>query len=94
MTDCPKLLKEFVAKYKARIVQGLAVYGEFDPIADRRVLSHEAIEEILDVGSYMEMLEQKRPELNTKCRKIMAKAVIIYGMLKELEADETRKERG
>ena len=96
MADCPKLLREFVAKYQARIVQGLAVYGEFDPDTDTRNLSHEGVEEILDVGSYMEMLEQKHPELKTKCRKVMAKAVILFGMLRDLERDElelTRKER-
>ena len=82
------LLKEYTARYRRRITQGLATYGEFDPATDKRNMCREAQEEALDIGSYMEMLEQKRPDLKTKTRRILAKAVVLYGMLKKLEQEE------
>jgi hypothetical protein len=66
----------------------LATYGEFDPATDTRCLSHEAIEEILDVGSYLEMLEEKHPSLSSGIQKIRAKAIVLYGELKKLEEAE------
>jgi len=78
------LVNEFVSKYRARITRGLSVYGEFNPAVDKRVLSHEAIEEILDVGSYLEMLEEKHPSLTSGIQKIRAKAIMLYGELKKL----------
>lgn len=88
MSDNAGLIREFVGKYRARITRGLSVYGEFDPGKDKRVLSHEAIEEILDVGSYLEFLEEKRPDLSSPIQKIRAKAILMYGELKKLEALE------
>jgi hypothetical protein len=82
------LIREFTAKYRARIVLGLATYGEFDPATDTRRLSHEAIEECLDIGSYLEMLEQKHPVLERKIQRIRAKTILLYGELKRLEAEE------
>lgn len=79
------LLNEFTSRYRSRIVAGLAKYGEFVAATDPRCLSHEAIEEVLDVGSYLEMLEQKRPELTPGIQKIRAKAILLYGELKKLE---------
>jgi hypothetical protein len=92
-----ELLIEYTRRYKRRITEAIPKYGDFEPETDKRNLSEEAIEEILDVGSYMEMCEQKHPELARKCRRILAKAIILYGMLKELKEDElelTRRERG
>ena len=91
MTDRPGLIREFVSKYRARIVRGLAVYGEFDPKTDKRCLSHEAIEEILDVGSYLEMLDEKHPDLAKPIQKLRAKAILLYGGLKELETLERER---
>ncbi len=88
MTDRAALIREYVSKYRTRIVQGLAVYGEFDPKTDKRCLSHEAIEECLDIGSYLEMLETKRPELTSGIQKIRAKSILLYGELKKLETLE------
>lgn len=82
------LTREFVARYQRRITQGLATYGEFDPTTDKRNLAHEAIEECLDIGSYMEMCEQKTPALAKKCRRIVSKAIVLYGLLKKLEQEE------
>lgn len=79
---------EYIAKYRARITQGLAVYGEFVPEMDTRCLSREAIEECLDIGSYMEFLEMKRPDLGSRIQKIRAKAIVLYGELKKLEEAE------
>ena len=82
------LIREFHAKYRARITQGLAVYGEFDPKTDKRILTREGIEECLDVGSYLEMLEQKHPPLSPKIKRIRASVILLYGELKKLEEDE------
>ncbi len=90
-----RLLREFYVKYRSRIVQGLAVYGEFDPATDKRCLAHEAIEECLDIGSYMEMCEIKHPVLGSRIQKIRAKTIILYGELKKLEeAERTLTEEG
>ena len=86
--DRLKLIREFTAKYRARIVKGLATYGEFDKDADTRILAHEAIDEVLDVGSYLEMLEEKHPDLAFKIQRVRAKAILLYGELKQLEQDE------
>lgn len=88
MSDNPALIREFVAKYRRRITQGLAVYGEFDPTTDQRCLSHEALEECLDIGSYLEMLEEKHPGLGSYIQKIRAKTILLYGELKKLESLE------
>lgn len=90
-----KLANEFFDKYRARIARGLATYGEFDPATDKRVLAHEGIEECLDIGSYLEMLEQKHPSLGRRIQKIRASTILLYGELKELEEMEltTEKER-
>ena len=85
-----KLIREFTAKYRARIVKGLATYGEFDKDTDTRILSREAQEEVLDVGSYLEFLEIKHPDpnLQLKIQRVRAKAILLYGELKQLEQDE------
>lgn len=83
-----ELIKEYYSKYRARITRGLSVYGEFCAATDKRVLSREATEEVLDVGSYMEMLEEKYPALQPKIQKIRAKAIILYGELLKLEQEE------
>jgi hypothetical protein len=85
------LLNEFMSKYRSRIAAGLATYGEFDPTADARCLSHEAIEECLDIGSYLEFLEIKRPELGRSIQKVRAKTIVLYGELRKLEALELAK---
>ena len=82
------LANEYISLYRARIVRGLATYGEFDPATDNRCLAHEAIEECLDIGSYLEMDEQKHPELTGRIQKIRAKAIMLYGELKKLEVAE------
>ena len=84
-----KLLKEFRAKYQARIAAALPKYGEFDPKTDDRNMGSEAIEECLDIGSYMDFAEQMHPELSGLIQRIRAKAILLYGQLKELE-DEIR----
>ncbi len=85
------LINEFTAKYRRRITQGLATYGEFDAATDTRCLAHEAIEECLDIGSYLEMLEEKRPDLTSRIQKIRAKTILLYGELKKLEEAERSK---
>ena len=85
------LLREFYSRYRSRIVSGLATYGEFNPATDTRCLSGEAIEEILDVGSYLEFLEAKRPDLTSGIQKVRAKAIMMYGMLRRLEEVELAK---
>ena len=88
------LIREFTSRYRARIVRGLATYGEFDPSTDTRWLSVEAQEECLDIGSYLEMLEAKRPEMRSGILKVRAKAILLYGELKKLEeAERTLSER-
>ena len=88
MDPAEALLREFTARYQRRITEAIPKYGEFDPTTDKRCMAHEAIEEVLDVGSYMSFLEQMRPDLKTKARRILAKAVILYGLLKKLEQEE------
>jgi hypothetical protein len=51
-------------------------------------LSLEAIEECLDIGSYLEFLEQKYPKLRLRIQKIRANTILLYGALKVLEAEE------
>jgi len=87
------LVREFYDRYESRIAAGLATYGEFDPLTDKRCLSHEAIEECLDIGSYLSMLEEKHPRLCSGVQKLRAKTILLYGELKKLEAAE-RKEVG
>lgn len=89
------LIREFHQKYRARIARGLATYGEFAPLSDKRVLSREAVEEVLDVGSYMEMLEEKHPSLRPSIQKIRVRAIVLYGELLKLEQEELNlSERG
>ena len=82
------LAREFYDRYQGRITAGLATYGEFDADKDTRVLAHEAIEECLDIGSYLEFLEQKYPRLQPRVQKIRANTILLYGDLKALEAEE------
>jgi hypothetical protein len=88
-----KLIREFTAKYRARIAHGLAEYGEFDPTADTRVLSQEALEECLDIGSYLEFLEEKFPDMGARIRKVRVKTILLYGELKALLEDEASRTR-
>jgi hypothetical protein len=83
------LAQEFYDRYQSRIAKGLAVYGEFDADKDTRVLSFEAIEECLDIGSYLSMLEEKHPSLRLRIQKIRANTILLYGELKKLEAEES-----
>ncbi|MFA6063988.1 MAG: hypothetical protein WC736_15475 [Gallionella sp.] len=85
------LLNEFVSLCEAGEVAGFATYGDFDPVADKRVLSREAIEEIRDAWNYMRFLELKRPELRSPIQKIRAKLVMLYGELRKLEEAELAK---
>ena len=82
------LMDEYYNRYQNRIVGGMATYGEFDPSTDRRVLSREAIEECLDIGSYLDFLEQKHPTLRLRIQKIRANTILLYGELKTLESAE------
>jgi hypothetical protein len=82
------LIREFTSRYRSRIVAGLATYGEFDPATDTRCLSAEAIEECLDIGSYLEMLEEKWPELTPQVNKVRVKTIGLYADLRGLEALE------
>ena len=87
------LAQEFYDRYQSRIVQGLATYGEFDAGSDKRVLSHEAIEECLDIGSYLSFLEEKHPSLQPRIQKIRANTILLYGELKALEESERTQAR-
>lgn len=82
------LANEYISRYRGRIVRGLAVYGEFNPATDTRCLSQEAIEECLDIGSYLEFLELKDNRLTGRIQKIRAKTILLYGELKKLEEAE------
>jgi hypothetical protein len=87
------LAQEFYSRYQDRIAHGVATYGEFIPSKDKRCMSREAQEEILDgCGSYMEFLEAKRPDLTSYIQKIRAKGILIYGELKKLEELELQPE--
>jgi hypothetical protein len=79
------LAQEFYSRYQGRIVGGLAVYGEFDPATDKRCLSEELIEELLDCGSYLDFCEQKYPSLRSAVQKIRAKVILLYGEAKKLK---------
>ncbi len=85
------LLNEFVPLCEAGETAGFAIYGDFEPTTDKRVLSREAIEEIRDAWNYMKFLELKRPGLRSPIQKIRAKLVMVYGELKKLEASELGK---
>ena len=87
------LAQEFYDRYQNRITAGLATYGEFQPESDKRVLSHEAIEECLDIGSYLDFLEQKHPSLRLRIQKIRANTILLYGELKTLEEAERTQAR-
>jgi len=87
------LVKEFYDRYQNRITAGLATYGEFDANSDKRLLSREAIEECLDIGSYLDFLEQKHPSLRLRIQKIRANTILLYGELKTLEEAERTQAR-
>ena len=84
-TGRAKLVKEFHYKYRSRITAALPKYGEFDPATDKRNMASEAIEEVLDIGSYMEFGERMHPHLLSPIQEIRAKAILLYGKLKDLE---------
>jgi len=87
------LAQEFYDRYQSRITAGLATYGEFDPATDKRVLAFEAIEECLDIGSYLSMCEEKHPSLRPRIQKIRANTILLYGELKALEESERTQAR-
>jgi hypothetical protein len=87
-SDNLALVKEFYDRYQARITAGLAIYGEFIPEDDKRILSFEAIEECLDIGSYLSMCEEKHPSLRPRIQRIRANTILLYGELKSLEESE------
>jgi hypothetical protein len=82
------LINEFEAKRQRRMTQGLSVYGEFSAATDTRCLSQEGIEEILDAGNYLELLEIKHPSLRSAIQKNRAKLILAYGEWKKLRAAE------
>jgi len=77
------LVKRFYSKYRARIVAAIPKYGDFNPETDPRFFSVESQEECLDIGSYLEFGEAKRPDLSPFLQKIRAHFILGYEMLEE-----------
>ena len=92
----PEITKEYVAKAQRREAQGLTVYGDFNPLKDKRVMSVEAQDECVDIFNYMEFLIRKFPQHKSKARKVQVKACVVYQLLKQLEEVElsTHKKGG
>ena len=88
----PEITKEYLAKAQRREAQGLTTYGDFDPVADQRILTVEAQDEAVDIFNYMEFLIRKFPKHKDKARRIQVKACTLYHLLKQMESTE-RKER-
>lgn len=88
------LIRRFYSKYRARIVKAVAKYGDFNPATDKRLMSVEAQEECLDVGSYLEFGESMRPDLGPQLQKIRAHFILGYAMLEEWERLERTPAEG
>ena len=92
--DFRLLLSEFTRRYRSRIRDGLETYGKFNPDTDTRCLSREAVEECLDVGSYLEMLEEKWPDLTVDVNRVRSRLILLYSDLRGLEDMERSLEKG
>lgn len=82
------LMDEFLFRSRRREIKGLSVYGAFDPQADRRVLTVEAQDEVLDCHNYLKFLILKHPSLKKEARLLQAEACTLYIGLRRLEAKE------
>jgi hypothetical protein len=89
-----RLAEQFVTKAEARRIQGLATYGDFDPEKDKRTLSEEAIEEVVDAYNYLYFFIQKHPEHRQFTRKAKKKAFELYTILRHLKELETTTREG
>jgi len=89
-TERERFLRNFVDEAKKREIQGLAVYGDFDPKTDTRILSVEAQEEAIDVLNYCRFLLRKHPSLREKIDGVKRLSFCIYRELRKLEAEEMR----
>ena len=83
-----KLAAEYVLLAKKRRVEGLPVYGDFDPDTDTRNLSREAILEDVDVHNYLHFQKIKFPELHEMNLKAKRQAFELYVTLRHLEEME------
>ena len=85
-----KLAEEYVTLAEKRRYKGLAVYGDFDPKEDDRILAWECIEEIVDAYNYLYFAKQKYPKFKTlaqKAQKQLFDAFVTLRHLEELERD-------
>jgi hypothetical protein len=83
-----KFAEEYVHRAKAREFRGLAVYGEYDPQTDKRIMAVEAQNEVLDTYVYLKMLKKKHPVLRDEAISLQAKACALYADLRRLEEKE------
>ena len=89
-TEREQLLREFANEARKREIQGLAVYGNFDPETDTRILTVEAQLEVVDAFQYCRFLLRKHPSLREKIDGVKRLSFCLYRELRKIEAEEIR----
>ena len=92
-----ELARELLEEAKKRRYKGLAVYGDFDPLTDKRTLAQEGLEEIIDSYNYTHFMRQKYPHLKEEILNAQRRILRCYEdfkMLLNLEQAETLKRGG
>ena len=88
------LARMFQKEADDRMSKGLLVYGDFDPSTDSRILSQEAMDELVDVMNYMRMYEQKTKKKNN-ASVIKKQVFVTWCLLRDMREDEMNSgERG
>lgn len=88
------LLWELAVEAAKREQMGLATYGPFNPATDKRILSVEAQEEVIDVWNYLRFLAKKHPHLRKDLLLARKQAWHLYCELRRLEGMETTQDKG
>lgn len=89
-----ELAEELLIEAKKREIQGLTTYGDFVPKEDTRILSYEAIEEVLDAWVYIGFYRRKYPESAPRTDGIRALLLSTYISLRRLEEEERTHNKG
>lgn len=85
-----ELLAELFAEARKRELHGLKTYGAFDPKTDKRFLTAEAQEEVIDVQNYLRFFHRKYPNTNKETLAARRLVFALYCALRDLEDLEMR----
>ena len=89
-----QLAEELLIEAKKREIEGLKTYGDFVPTEDKRILSYEAVEEVLDAWVYMGFFRKKFPDKANKTEGIRSLLLALYLALRRLEDEERTYGKG